>query len=341
MKKLFTAVCLLLCIACAAFASGEIEVTVGKTCDIIGYSDAEESVWYSEDDAIATVSGGMSSCTVTGVSVGSVNIIHRYVCSEPFSEYDPDLGKTVNGTRSVTKKDYYSVVVKAASFEDVFSDASDSDPVDEVTSPTSYVDEYVDETTSPSEAAFDPIATAEPRADGTYAYKIYVTEEAKREMKKYDTLKPGDKGKKVKQMKERLVELGYLWCEGKITNKYDDATEMAVYDFQIYNNLTGSDGIAYSYTLYKLYSEFAIPQWGYYYSTLQIGDEGWEVENMQRRLCDLGYLDEEYVNGDFQVDTMDAVRIFQQNNGFEDDGVAHYWQLEVMFTSQINSYGVD
>ena len=41
------------------------------------------------------------------------------------------------------------------------------------------------------------------------------------------------------------------------------------------------------------------------------------------------------------LDTMDAVRIFQQNNGFEDDGVAHYWQLEVMFTSQINSYGVD
>lgn len=320
MKKIALTFVLALCLF-ASFAVSEscIQVGVGDTCDIIGYSEAEESVWYSEDDAIATVYGGMSSCTVTGVSEGTVNIVHRYVCSELFSEYDAELGKTINGTRSVTKKDIYPVDVVPA---------YDTPDADSVTSSTP----------DASSGATQPVPTACPMPDGTYDYEIFVTKEAKREMKNYSTLKPGDKGKAVKAMKERLVELGYLYCEGKITNKYDDMTEMAVYDFQIANNLTGSDGVAYAYTQYKLFDQFAIPYWGSYYFDMSIGDSGWEVERLQRRLCDIGYLDEEYVNGDFQIDTMDAVRIFQERNGFDTDGVAYEWLQQVIFSSNINSY---
>lgn len=77
---------------------------VGDYREIECRSGAEESVWYSEDDSVATASGGMSGGTVTGVSIGSVRIVHRYVYSEPFSEFDSELGKTVTGTRSDTQK---------------------------------------------------------------------------------------------------------------------------------------------------------------------------------------------------------------------------------------------
>lgn len=327
MKKIASIIAVM-CLFCAcAMAQSTIQVSVGEMVDIIGFSGAEESVWYSEDDAIATVSGGISSCTVTGIAPGTVNVVQRYVVSEPFSEYDPDLGKNITGTRSVTKKDYYSVTVM---------ENTGVNPVDSVTSPTEETE--IDTITSATGYSDVPVPTAAPKENGEYDYEIFLTDESRREMKNYDTLKPGDKGKAVKKMKERLVELGYLFCEGKITNKYDDVTEMAVYDFQISNNLTGSDGVAYAYTQYKLFDEFAIPFWGSYYFDMSIGDSGWEVERLQRRLCDIGYLDEEYVNGDFQIDTMDAVRIFQENNGFEGDGIAWEWLQHVIFSSEINSY---
>lgn len=317
MKRFLVALAAALCIlAAAALAEDIILVPVGASREIEGYSGAEESIWYSEDDAVATVSGGMSGCTVTGVSIGTVRIVHRYVYSEPFSEFDSELGKTVTGTRSVTQRDYYSV--------EVVEGAADA-PVDAVTSPSVQA----------------PSPTARPRANGEYAYKIYVTAEAKAEMKNYGTLKPGDKGKKVKQMKERLVELGYLLCMDKVNNKYDDETRQAVYEFQIANNLTGSDGVAYAYTQYKLFDEYAIPAWGRHYYTLYFGDSGWDITNLQKRLCDTGYLADEFVNGEFGQETLNAVMCFQSENGLEPDGVAYEWLQEIMFSSQMNSYGVE
>ena len=317
MKRFLVAIAAALSmLAAAALAEDIIQVPVGASREIEGWSGAEESVWYSEDDAVATVSGGMSGCTVTGVSIGSVRIVHRYVYSEPFSEFDSELGKTVTGTRSVTQRDYYSV--------EVVEGAADA-PVDAVTSPSVQA----------------PSPTARPRANGEYAYKIYVTAEAKAEMKNYGTLKPGDKGKKVKQMKERLVELGYLLCLDKVNNKYDDETRQAVYEFQIANNLTGSDGVAYAYTQYKLFDEYAIPAWGRYYYTLYCGDSGWDITNLQKRLCDTGYLADEFVNGEFGQETLNAVMCFQEENGLEPDGVAYDWLQEILFSSQMNSYGVE
>lgn len=142
-------------------------------------------------------------------------------------------------------------------------------------------------------------------------------------------------------MKERLVELGYLVCEGKINNKFDDATQVALFEFQVANNLTGSDGVAYAYTQYKLYDEFAIPVWGRYYYTLYCGDCGWDITNLQRRLCDTGYLAEKYVDGEFGQETMEAVMCFQAENGFVIDGVAYDWLQEVLFSPCMNSYGVE
>ena len=60
--------------------------------------------------------------------------------------------------------------------------------------------------------------------------------------KKYHNLKKGDKGREVKAMQERLIELGYL-PEGAADGNYGNQTYKAVRNFQYYNGLT-RDGIA-------------------------------------------------------------------------------------------------
>ena len=60
--------------------------------------------------------------------------------------------------------------------------------------------------------------------------------------KKYHNLKKGDKGREVKALQERLIELGYL-PEGSADGNYGNQTYKAVRNFQYYNGLT-RDGIA-------------------------------------------------------------------------------------------------
>ena len=60
--------------------------------------------------------------------------------------------------------------------------------------------------------------------------------------KKYHNLKKGDKGRDVKALQERLIELGYL-PEGAADGSYGNQTYKAVRNFQYYNGLT-RDGIA-------------------------------------------------------------------------------------------------
>ena len=58
----------------------------------------------------------------------------------------------------------------------------------------------------------------------------------------YHNLKKGDKGKDVKALQERLIELGYL-PEGSADGSYGNQTYKAVREFQYYNGLN-RDGIA-------------------------------------------------------------------------------------------------
>ena len=69
--------------------------------------------------------------------------------------------------------------------------------------------------------------------------------------KKYRNLAKGDKGKEVKELQERLIELGYL-PEGSADGVYGNQTYKAVRNFQYYNGLT-RDGIAGKRTLTYLY----------------------------------------------------------------------------------------
>ncbi|MBR6027771.1 MAG: peptidoglycan-binding protein [Clostridia bacterium] len=66
----------------------------------------------------------------------------------------------------------------------------------------------------------------------------------------YTTLRPGDIGEEVLELKDMLVQLGYMVFDN--SNVYTEATRLAVIRFQTYNGLN-ADGIAGPDTQAKLY----------------------------------------------------------------------------------------
>lgn len=70
-------------------------------------------------------------------------------------------------------------------------------------------------------------------------------------------LKKGDHGDRVKALKVRLFDLGYLQSVKNITDRYSDDTAGYVQEFQFLNDLPET-GIADAKTLEKLYAEGAI-----------------------------------------------------------------------------------
>ena len=58
------------------------------------------------------------------------------------------------------------------------------------------------------------------------------------------------------------------------------------------------------------------------YTELKNGSEGAAVTALQSALAELGYLEEEDVDGKFGSKTEDALKVFQKRNGFTQDGIA-------------------
>ena len=153
-----------------------------------------------------------------------------------------------------------------------------------------------------------------------------------------ETLEFGSEGSAVKQMQQKLKDLGYL--AGSADGKFGVTTQAAVIAFQKNNNLT-ADGKAGSATLSKLYSGRAnkasgttvkisqkttggrdttdIASTGY--ETLQVGSEGSAVKKLQDRLKALGY-DPGSRDGKFGSATEAAVMAFQAQNNLTVDGKA-------------------
>lgn len=172
-------------------------------------------------------------------------------------------------------------------------------------------------------------------------YTVYATDEYHYEAQFYTKLKRGDSGTKVRNLQWRLVELGYL-NSGDVDGVYGKVTQNAVYCFQVNNWLTGSDGQGYVYTQYKLFSDFAVPSWGFSTSESELNDYGFEVERLERRLCDTGYMYDFDVDGYFDSITEDAVMKFEAlNNIYPIDGVADMEVLRKLYSYNMNSYPKD
>ncbi|MBE5803590.1 MAG: hypothetical protein E7316_03660 [Clostridiales bacterium] len=156
----------------------------------------------------------------------------------------------------------------------------------------------------------------------------------------FTTLRKGDVSNEVKEMQERLIELGYL--SGKADGNYGRQTFEAVYAFQKANGLS-RDGVAGAATLSKLYSATtaqaqatATPAPAT--TTLRKGDANSAVKEMQERLIKLGYLSGN-ADGDFGVQTYRALVSFQKSNKLDADGIAGAKTLAALNSANAISAG--
>lgn len=124
----------------------------------------------------------------------------------------------------------------------------------------------------------------------------------------------GDKDESVKDIQERLMELGYLGAD-EPTDYYGTATQTAVRLFQRQHGLQ-TDGILGNITYDLLFSKEAKKY------VMFEGAEGEDIEAFQEMLYDLGYLTRKQITGYYGTDTVSAVKAFQKRNKLDVDGKA-------------------
>jgi len=139
---------------------------------------------------------------------------------------------------------------------------------------------------------------------GNMTMEMLYSEEAKANAYAY-----GESSEGITKYQNRLKKLGYLTTEPDGTYGADTVT--AVRRFQSENGLI-ADGALGRETAALLMSDAAEK------SSLKIGSEGRQVENVQNRLIELKYMKK--ATGYFGSDTETAVREFQKRNGLSVDG---------------------
>ncbi len=155
-------------------------------------------------------------------------------------------------------------------------------------------------------------------------------EATKKPESEYKELKPGDSGKAVKKLQQRLKDLGYF--TGNVAGNYKEKTTQAVKDFQTAIGVEEPDGIATAELQEKLFAEDAPKKENVVaYTELKYGDTGAEVKNLQKRLKELGYF-EGNIGGNYLEKTQNAVELFQSAAGLEIDGVASSSLQELLFS---------
>lgn len=132
----------------------------------------------------------------------------------------------------------------------------------------------------------------------------------------------GTTGAQVKAVQERLMELGYMDYD-EPTEKYGSATKEAVKLFQRRHGLT-VDGYIGEETYDALMRADALEY------MITVGDEGTDVEEMQKRLVELGYMDR--ATGYFGEATKAAVIEFQERNSLAVDGMIGINTKEALYS---------
>jgi len=172
----------------------------------------------------------------------------------------------------------------------------------------------------------------------------------------YYPLREGDDNPYVREVKKRLIDLGYL--SGKADNTFDAATKKAVSAFQSANGIK-QDGIAGGETQRTLFSTGVMSAPGAIQtdssgapvsgapvqsntdtssaavpaaSTLKKGDRGEEVKALQSRLIELGYLTGR-ADGIFGSGTERAVQAFQRRSSLTADGKAGRATMGLLFSN--------
>ncbi|MBR5985583.1 MAG: peptidoglycan-binding protein [Clostridia bacterium] len=157
----------------------------------------------------------------------------------------------------------------------------------------------------------------------------------------YSTLNIGDKGDAVKRLQQRLKVLNYL--SGTVDGVYGEGTADAVRLFESEYGMSQT-GIATPQMQAYLFADNARANTSgnvaVSYVTLQSGDKGENVTNLQKRLIQLGYLTGS-ANGTYDSRTVSAVKAFQKQMGESQTGVASSALQRTLFSASAQQYSGD
>lgn len=143
-------------------------------------------------------------------------------------------------------------------------------------------------------------------------------------------LRVGETHPAVTQLQERLMELGFM-DHDEPTEYFGTQTERAVKIFQRQNGLA-QDGIVGNST----YEAIMSPDAKYY--AAQKGDQGDDIERIQSRLFELGYLaTEDLVTGNFGDTTEAAVLKLQELNGLSQDGKVGQQTMNLLYSDDVKA----
>ena len=140
----------------------------------------------------------------------------------------------------------------------------------------------------------------------------------------------------IKRLQQRLMDLGFM-DNDEPTDYFGEMTQQAVKHFQRQNELP-MDGIVGNVTWDAIMS----PEAKYY--AVSKGTQGDDIERIQQRLYELGYLaTADLVTGNFGDSTEAAVLKLQEVNGLEQDGKVGQRTINLLYSDEIKpnflSYG--
>ena len=173
-----------------------------------------------------------------------------------------------------------------------------------------------------------PIATTPPDVAATPEPDDAISDVDTTEDSGGEAIVMGNSGVRVTVIQQRLIALGYLQRGGD-SGVFDEPTQDAV------NRFLQAIGRAPTGELTQDMQDFLLsdsaPAFGGEseaagtdYQNLKPGDSGEAVLRLQRRLVELGYANGT-PNGQYGNATVSAVRLFQQVNGMDANGVASSW----------------
>lgn len=132
----------------------------------------------------------------------------------------------------------------------------------------------------------------------------------------------------IKRLQQRLMDLGFM-DNDEPTDYFGEMTQQAVKHFQRQNDLA-MDGIVGNETWNALMAEDAK------YYTVSKGAEGDDIERIQQRLYELGYLaTSDMITGSFGDATEAAVLKLQELNGLTQDGKAGQQTINLLYSDEI------
>ena len=141
-------------------------------------------------------------------------------------------------------------------------------------------------------------------------------------------LRKGDQHAVVKQLQQRLMDLGFM-DNDEPTTYYGDATAVAVRHFQRQTGMT-QDGVCGTETWDKIFSDSA-PHYA-----VSNGTDGDDVAQIQQRLYELGYLaNATDVTAHFGDSTTEAVKKMQNVNGLTVDGTVGQQTINLLYSDEV------